>query len=117
MSGDNRQHQEVDTSTRIMLYNPESATQPSGAEYFHCFRSMWTWPLHYGAVDYGVVQEEVRQSRRDCRGFYRYRPGWSPIEHRELVLKASENRFRVWLAILSAAIGVLVGFIIASLKK
>jgi hypothetical protein len=52
---------------------------------------MWTWELAYVRADALVVNEELEQSRRGCDGFFRYLPGWSPKEHRELVLKRSES--------------------------
>lgn len=108
---------EVDTPTRITLYNPGLAGQPAEFEKFHCLRSMWTWSLTYVDTDASIVRDELQQSRRGCDGYYRYRQGWSPGEHRDLVLKSSENRFRVWQVILSAAVGGAVALIVNRLTK
>jgi hypothetical protein len=36
--------------------------------------------------------DELKVERRTCEGFLAYEPGWSPSEHRDLLLKKHDRR-------------------------
>jgi hypothetical protein len=57
--------------------------------------------------DMDVILEEVQKDRRQCQGFYRYLRGWSPQEHRALVLRAADNRQKHYFAFFGFLLGVL----------
>jgi hypothetical protein len=107
---------EVQTWMRIELSQTFPASRIAHPENLDCFRSMWTWPLYYASADAHVINEELETVRRGCEGFFRYRPGFSPAEHRDLTLKRSENRRGLWLMFLSAIVGGLVTYGVSHLK-
>jgi len=75
--------------------------------------SLWDWSLYYCDRDYDMVDDELHESRRRYQGFCDYRPGFSPTEHRDLLLKRSENRFRSWQLVLGAVVGGLISFLVS----
>jgi hypothetical protein len=80
----------------------------------NCFKSLWVRdPERFG---YGIV-EEVTVRRRPCEGFFRYRPGYSPLEHRTLQEKKHERLEKIILIILSALAGAALTLLTGWLKK
>jgi hypothetical protein len=83
-----------------MISTPSSAAQPDWKKIWcHCNR--WEgYELGYSGPSHEALQDELAKGRRTCKSFLRYRPGWSPDEHRQLVLKKEEIRWR-WLFLLA----------------
>lgn len=98
---------EVSTAERVMLGDPSIAVQPRW-ENVNCQRSLWVdYELTYVEPCYEGVRDEISRSRRECDGFYAYRPGWSPAGHRELLLKFQERRSNILFLLLGSALTLL----------
>jgi hypothetical protein len=94
-----------------MLSDPRSAVQPPWEE-VRCYRGLWVeHELLYAQPDYGGLQDEIQASRRQCRGFMRHEAGWSPQEHRDLMVSARERRTRLLFLLLGAAITLVFTWI------
>jgi len=99
------EQQEIDKSKRIQLHCKGTAGCPP-LEYLRCFRSLWvdldlTYSSGYPADD---IFDIVEKQQRNCEGYFRYRPGWSPSDHRDLLLKTKER----WVRLLFALLGVVL---------
>ena|ERR1700676_1359527 len=82
---------------------------PVGA--LRCSRSLWVdYDLHYVGTDAAAIFEMIEDDRRQCTGFYRYTPGWSPREHLDLQSKA-HDRMRTLL------LTAILALIVAGLMK
>jgi hypothetical protein len=46
--------------------------------------------------------EEVQKKRRPCEGFLRHRPGWCPIEHKNLLQNKLERCDKIGISATSA---------------
>ncbi len=91
---------EVSTANRILLHAKGLAKSPPLEELW-CSRSLWVdYELSYFATDAGVIFDEVRKQRRHCEGFPRYRPGWSPTAHQDLLLRRLSWREKIYLAVI-----------------
>ena len=114
--------EEARQTDRVLLgCGSGSGTSPSGpAERWNCAKRFWLWELSYIQPDWGVVFDEVAKDRRGCRGFRRWKPGWSPAQHaeseerlagfwRQLILKVTPKA----MVLLSGLIGVSIVSIIA----
>jgi hypothetical protein len=99
----------VTDAERVMVSTPSSAVQPDWkALRCHCDR--W-FSYDLTAPSYEALQDELRADRRTCDSFLHYRRGWSPDEHRNLVLQKEELRVRVLLLLLGAVVGFVLGFL------
>jgi len=104
------EQQEVNTSERILLHCRGTAGCPP-LEYLRCFRSLWVdldlaYPGGYPAND---IFDKVLKQQRNCKGYFRYRPGWSPSGHQELLLNSQDKREKIYIALFSGCLGVLLG--------
>ena len=103
---------EVSKSDRILLACSGEAGCPP-LNKLHCERKLW---VNYELGNWGNSRDglfgEVQKKRRPCEGFLRYRPGWSPREHRDLLQSKLERRDKIFISATSAigaAVLALVG--------
>ncbi|MFH1595522.1 MAG: hypothetical protein ABIG94_04015, partial [Pseudomonadota bacterium] len=108
---------EVGTADRILLHIRGTAGCPPLKE-LQCFRSLWVdYDLIYAGTDENGIFDEVQKQRRNCQGFFPYRPGWSPTGHKDLLQKRLERREKVFLVVLGLFIGSLLTFLSTRLTK
>jgi len=82
---------EVTTANRILLNVKGKAGAPQ-IEMLNCSRSLWVdYDLIYASFDAKGIYDELQKQRKDCEGFFSYRPGVSPKEHQKLLLKIKDN--------------------------
>lgn len=101
--------EEVDTSARILL-NCRGTTGCPPLEYIRCFRSLWvdldlTYPGDYPADE---IFDMIEKQQRNCKGYFKYKPGWSPAGHQDLLLKSQDKREKIYIALFSGGLGVLL---------
>ena len=105
--GDN----EVGEANRVLLRMKGSGGCPP-LEKLRCFRGLWVeYDLTFIDVNAGAIFDELAKQRRDCEGFLRYKPGWSPSLHRDLLLKRLETWQKVLFLLLGSALTLLAGWI------
>jgi hypothetical protein len=104
------EQQEVDTSDRILLHCRGAGGCPP-LEYLRCFRSLWVELdlVYFGGYPPDDIFDTVVKQRRNCKGYFRYRPGWSPSGHQELLLKSEDKREKIYIALFSGGLGVFLG--------
>lgn len=103
--------EEVHDAARIEIATPSSGSQPDWKRLWcHCNRWL-DYDLMYVGPSYEALQDELQSDRRLCDSFLRYRHGWSPDEHRDLVLKKEELRVRVVLLLLGSVLGFVLGLL------
>lgn len=108
---------EVGKANRILLHLRGTAGCPP-LEELQCFRLLWVdYDLTYTGTDTNGIFDEVQRARRNCQGFFRYRPGWAPTGHQDLLLKKLERREKIFLVILGSIIGSLLTFLSTRLGK
>jgi hypothetical protein len=78
----------------------------------NCFKSLW---VRDPTIPYGISME-VNKRRRPCKGFFPYKPGYSPLEHRTLQEKKHERRYKIIIGVLGALATGLLGVVLALLK-
>lgn len=99
---------EVSKANSIMLYCRGTAGCPP-LEMLWCSRSLWVdYDLSYAGFDAEGIFDEILKQRRDCKGFFRYRPGWSPPGHQDLLLKTLERRKNFFYFLLASFLGSLL---------
>lgn len=76
-----------------------------------CFRSLWLDSV-YGGGDESIIYE-LAADRRDCTGFDRHKPGFTPSEHRDLLSKRWDARRQFWLTVLGSAVGSALALLVA----
>ena len=104
---------EVTTAIRVLVSAKESPI-----DMLQCSRSLWVdYDLMYAAPNVDSIVEEIQSDRRKCRGFYPYNEGWSPAEHKDLVLKARDRRRIALATVLGYLSGILSGIFSAWLRK
>jgi len=93
---------EVRTSDRVLLAcSGEGGCPPLNK--LHCQRKLWVnYELGNWDDSREGLFEEVQKKRRPCDGFLRYRPGWSPSEHRNLLQGKLEWRDKIFISATSA---------------
>lgn len=108
---------EVSKANRILLAaSGEDGCPPLNK--LHCLRKLWVnYELGYFNDRRDGVFEEVQKKRRPCEGFLRYRPGWSPSEHRDLLQSKLERRKKVFISAASAVGGAVLTLAVAWLLK
>lgn len=102
---------EVHQASRVLVSAKGQAGLPSRMEDLQCHRSLW---VGYDLDGYGSVEGQLNEAAdpRHCKEFLRYKPGLSPEEHMQRLLKSEERKvqFRYTLiAALLAAILALAG--------
>lgn len=108
---------ELSTASRILLHCKGAAGCPP-LEMIWCSRSLWVvYDLTYVGTDAEGIFDEVQKERRGCKGFFRYRPGWSPTGHQDMLLKALERRKNFFYVLLGSFIGSLLSLIINRLTN
>jgi hypothetical protein len=96
---------EVGGANRVRLGIKGAAGCPP-LEALGCSHSLWIdYDLMYSGTDATAIFEELEKDRRQCTDFFRYRPGSSPREHQDLVLKKRDLWQRIVLAVLSWILG------------
>lgn len=93
---------ELRRSNRILLAaSGENGCPPLNK--IHCLRKLWV-DYELGNFDDGRegLFEEAQKKCRPCEGFLRYRPGWSPSEHRSLFQAKLERRYTAVITAASA---------------
>jgi hypothetical protein len=78
-----------------------------------CFRSLWLPPPGDGHE----VLLEIAKRRRPCEGFLKYKPGYSPLDHRGLLEKKQDRHEKIAIGIVSAIGGVLLTLLAAWARK
>ncbi|MFZ1006143.1 MAG: hypothetical protein WAN65_04870 [Candidatus Sulfotelmatobacter sp.] len=78
-----------------------------------CFRSLWVPPPDDG---HEVLLEVVKR-RRPCEGFIKYRPGYSPLDHRGLLEKKQDRRRDLVIGICAAVGGAALTLLAAWIRK
>src|SRR6266849_319499 len=88
--------EEVTKAVRIMLHCEGSAGLPCSPEELknlNCTRSLWVdYELTYLDGSTQGIFDELERERRGCAGYLKYRPGFSPSEHRDLLLKRMDRK-------------------------
>jgi hypothetical protein len=72
---------------------------------------------YFGGAPPQAIFDEVKEQRRGCVGFLKYRPGFSPKEHRDLLLKRMDSKEKLKFAVLGAIAGGIVAFLFALAQK
>jgi hypothetical protein len=60
---------------------------------------------------------EVAKRRRPCEGFLKYKPGYSPLDHRALLEKKQDRREKIFIGVAGAIGGLLLGLVAAWARK
>ena len=109
----------VDRVLLVLLGSGSSSGKsPSGpAERWSCAKGLWLWELGYTQPDWDVVIDEVAKNRRGCRGFSRWKPGWSPAQHTESEERAVDFRRQLILKMVPKMMAVLYGLIGAAITS
>ena len=110
--GDN----EASTADRMMLC-ARGVVLPALDE-LHCSRSLWVfYELTYVQLDVGGIFDELGKQRRRCKGFFRYRPGWSPEGHQALLLRSGDTRKNILILVLSSVLAFISGWLVKTISE
>jgi hypothetical protein len=112
---------EVTHADRVMLHMKGTGGWCPSLDVLGCSRSLWVnYDLTYSGTSAEVIFDELDLDRRSCDGFFKYKPGWTPTDHRELLSKHQESRQKIvsgiLLAVASSILTVLVAWVIKSMK-
>lgn len=104
---------ELITSRRIMLHWRGRAGCPPLDE-IHCQRSFWveldlTYPGNYPGDE---LIDEVNKNQRECKGFFKYKPGWSPSGHLDLLAKSTDRKKNLIYSLITGFFGGLFAIFI-----
>lgn len=107
--------EELITFNRTLLAVKGVAGLPDDVHLSHirCFRSLWAPPPDDG----DDVLREVAKRRRPCEGFLKYKPGYTPLDHRGLLEKKQDRREKVLIGIAGAIGGALLALVGAWARK
>ncbi len=104
--------EEVTRADRILLHFGGSAGLPCSPEELtnlNCTRSLWVdYDLTYFDGSAQGIFDELEQDRRGCAGYLRYKPGFSPSEPRNLLLKGMDSKEKLKFAVLGGIAGGIV---------
>ncbi len=107
--------EEVTKADRIMLHSEGSAGLPCSPDELtnlNCTRSLWVdYDLTYNSDSVQGIFEELEQDRRGCAGYLKYRPGFSPSEHRDLLLKRMDSKEKLKFAVLGGIVTLFFAWI------
>jgi len=107
--------EEVTKADRIMLHCEGSAGLPCSPEELtnlNCTRSLWVdYDLTYLGGSAQGIFDELEQERRRCVGYLKYRPGFSPSEHRDLLLKRMDSKEKLKFAVLGGIVTLFFAWI------
>lgn len=102
---------EVTAADRLMLSAKGAGACPD-LEVLHCSRSLWVrYDLFYSGTNAEGIFEELEVDRRDCAGFLRHRPGWTPFEHRDLLSKTLEARQKITFAVVGSLLTLFAAWL------
>jgi len=108
-------NEEVTRADRIMLHSEGRAGLPCSPEELtnlNCTRSLWVdYDLTYFDGSVQGIFDELERERRGCAGYLKYRPGFSPSEHRDLLLKRMDSKERLMFAALGGIVTLLLAWI------
>ena len=112
---------ELIAADRILLSSKDSAEHPPLTK-VRCTRSLW---IDYDLRNFENARDgiftELHKRRRPCEGFLRYRPGWSPSEHRDLlqtkIQTKTERREKILITAVSSIGGSVLTLLGAWLLK
>ena len=104
---------EVSTADRIRLHMRGTAGGCPSLEKLCCFRSLWVnFDLSYcGVPPADEIFDMVQKSQRNCKGFFRYRSGWSPSGHQDLLLKSLEWKQKLFFAVLGSGLTLFAAWL------
>ena len=86
--------------------------------YTKCSRNQWIFPaLVQGTILNGVMTANALTKQRECKLFMKYEPGYSPVEHKELLRDERTRKIMWWTALGAAAGGAIGAAIIELLSK
>ena len=92
---------EAQQADRIALLDGRGP-MPGDWETAQCHRGLWTmYDLTYARADLAAIQDELKRSRRDCPGFFRYESGFDPPKHLELQQKVRDQRRQLRITLLT----------------
>ena|SRR5216684_8653747 len=107
--------EEVTRADRIMLHCEGSAGLPCSPDELtnlNCTRSLWVdYDLTYLDGSAQGIFDELEQDRRRCAGYLKYRPCFSPGEHRDLLLKRMDSKEKLMFAVLGGIVTLLLAWI------
>ena len=106
--------EEVTKADRIMLHCEGNAGLPCSPEELtnlNCTRSLWVdYDLNLRNSAQGIF-DELQRERRGCAGYLKYRPGFSPSEHRDLLLKRMDSKEKLKFAVLGGIVTLFFAWI------
>lgn len=98
-------------ANRVLLAGKGSGGWPP-LDNLQCSRSLWVgYDLMYAGVELDAMLEELEKDRRQCRGFFGWKRGWSPREHLDLVLRALDWKQRLLFMALGSFFTLLVAWV------
>ena len=101
---------EVSTADRMMLCARGVVLPP--LDELHCSRSLWVfYDLNYVKLDVGGIFDELGKQCRRCKGFFRYRPGWSPVGHQDLLLRSQDTKKTILIIALTSVFAFIAGWL------
>ena len=103
---------EIGTADRILLDCQGAAGLPN-MNNVRCVRNLWVnLTLSNNNFNINNIINEVKRKRKYCEGYFKYKPGWNPEGHKDLLLRNSENKIRLWFMILGGIVALIVEYII-----
>ncbi len=109
---------ETPASDRVLLATRGAAANCPPPREFYCARGQWIeYEVICAGTDEAAILDEITKTRRPCRKFLRYRPFWSPEEHKELLQKTIDRRERIIISAVSSIGGGIVGSAVTLLTK
>lgn len=113
--------EEVTRAGRILLQGEGRAGLPCSREELtdlNCTRSLWVnYDLTYYRSSAQGIFDELKRERRGCVGYLKYRPGFSPSEHRDVLLKRMDSNEKLKYATIGAIAGGIVTLFFAWIAK
>src|SRR6267154_164816 len=104
--------EEVTKAGRILLQGEGNAGLPCSPEELtnlNCTRSLWVdYDLTYFDGSARGIFDELEHDRRGRAGYLRNRPGFSPSEHRNLLLKGMDTKEKLKFAVNGGIAGGIV---------
>lgn len=103
---------EVSTANRILLHMRGQAGCPS-LDVLGCWRSLWIILdlSYFGGYPADEIFDMVEKQQRNCKGYFKYRPGLLPSDHQNLQLKALEWKQKLLFAVLGSVLTLLVAWL------
>lgn len=79
-----------------------------------CFKSLWVELdlIYHGNYPGDDLLNEVNKNQRECWGFFRYRPGWTPSGHLELLSKSTDRKKNLIYSLIAGFLGGVLAIFI-----